>query len=425
MAIIGLGLSGTAVQRLLLSLGYQSSEIFLFDEKPQEKIPSEAIYTSLHELIEQARPKTLIVSPGVSLAKNEIQAFKQAGGFITSELALACDQLTNEKIIAVTGSYGKSTCVSLLGSAAKKENPNNIVSGNIGSPLADYIVNKKNHGLAAEWIILELSSYQLENFENLNPEFSLITSLGPNHLERYRNIEHYYETKWSLLKKTKFASVLNQHGGDLKKFQSTHPTDARAIWSLEKFPSYFDPQKSRLLGEHNENNLLLCLQIAEIAGWRKESIVEMLSFSGLPHRIELLSERDGVQFINDSKATTIDSVLAAIQATQQRFSSTKKIHLLLGGRDKNLPWQELKNIKNVSRFKFYFFGESAELIKNKSGLTGPVYKKFGGAIAGVRSSTQSGEVVLLSPGGTSLDEFKNFEERGDFFRTQTKELWSS
>ena len=228
-AIVGWGLTGQSIYKLLMGIGIPESKILTFDEKDPG-----ARFCQASTLLLQ-NPKSLIVSPGVPLSLAWIQDFQNRGGFVTSELSLANSLLTEEKVIAVTGSIGKSTCVSLLQAGLLQFSPDSFVGGNLGFPLADYVLKKTQGHPLAPWVVLELSSYQLENFNNLRASLSLITYLTPNHLERYANLEKYYETKWSLVSKTQGPVVINQNGGDLLAFAHRHPDPVALL--VERLPS--------------------------------------------------------------------------------------------------------------------------------------------------------------------------------------------
>ena len=429
IAVVGLGKSGQSALRLLKMLGYASQDICTFDES------AAAILSYLHfqdgeVLMHQQKPQTLVVSPGVPLQLDWIKKVKSSGGCITSELALAYDQLTNERCIAVTGSFGKSTTVSLLGVAAQNESQHNFVGGNLGLPLADYAVKVLSGGTKADWVVLELSSYQLENFENLRCELSAITSLSPNHLNRYDSLEHYYLTKWSLLDHTERLCILNRKGHDLTSFASTHAPPNPSLQIQWCDPGVLELQnlnlgENNLIGDHNFDNLNMAACLGAAAGWSTNSLKAMRQFRGLAHRLEALPSRKEIFFINDSKSTTIESVMTALSATTKKFPQAPQIFLLLGGRDKNLPWQALNFSAYGSRVTPVFFGEVASHAKKLSGLSGDVFENLSAALLHLRQTARPKDVVLLSPGGTSWDEFKSFEHRGEFFKTQVESLWSN
>ena len=151
---------------------------------------------------------------------------------------------------------------------------------------------------------------------------------------------------------------------------------------------------------------------------RKDKIREAVqNFQNLEHRMEHVATVRGVEFINDSKATAMDSVLVAVGAALEKTKNDSKLFLLLGGKDKNLPWEQLSVLTAYPNIKVVFFGACGQLAKEKTTLPGDYFSKLEGALNHCYLSAKAGDVVLLSPGGTSLDEFKNFEERGNFFKS--------
>lgn len=412
--IIGMAKSGQSCLKLLLSAGVNRSDILTYD-----KIAGIADISDTN-LIEKLMPKTLVVSPGVSLQSSWIKKLINDGAVLTSELSIAASILTSEIVIGVTGSLGKSTTVSLLGFALSDFSDSYFVGGNIGTPLSEYandlIINKRKK---ADWIVLELSSYQLENCKNLNLKFSAITFLDPNHLERYDSLEQYYKTKIEIHKITQDILFLNESGGDLKDFylQYKHliKIPVKFINSQQEPLKRFNLQETKLFGKHNLDNLSLAASIALACGWPDRSIFKMKDYVGLEHRLEFIGSYQGKIFVNDSKATAIESVRTAIDAIKEK-QTTGKIYVLLGGRDKNLPWKKLNNYSNTQNLYFIFFGECANLAKEKSGLEGFTFPKLNNALDFAIKKMQTNDTLLLSPGGSSLDEFKNFEERGQFFK---------
>jgi UDP-N-acetylmuramoylalanine--D-glutamate ligase len=174
-------------------------------------------------------------------------------------------------------------------------------------------------------------------------------------------------------------------------------------------------EKPQMIGDHNLDNLGLSYATASYLKWPEASFKEMLLFPGLPHRLENCGIHRGILFLNDSKATAIASVIEAAHAVQNEKSQSGKIHMLLGGRDKNLPWENLSILKN-SRFLFHFFGEFGEMAQKKSGLSGTLSQDLHSCLNQITSQLSQRDIVLLSPGGTSLDEFKGFEDRGNYFK---------
>lgn len=420
IAIIGMGKSGEAARRLLLLSGLDSQSVLTFDGKL-----ASADFNDPEMLMKAAQPKTLVVSPGVPLATPWIQKAQASGIKITSEISLACSYLASEKVVGVTGSVGKSTTVSLLGAGLQNFSKDSFVGGNLGTPFAEYVsdvLEKKRP--RAEWIVLELSSYQLENCENLKLDFSAITYFTSNHLERYENLEHYYGTKWKILSLTKKAMFLNKEGGDLVEYfkSNGHSEQVQVISKKDPFLASYHLEKALLIGQHNQDNLALAATLALVAGWPPSAIEGMKSFKGLVHRLENVGTFKGIRFINDSKATAMDSVLIAATAAHDTLANSGRLFLLLGGRDKNLPWQDLVPLKNFKGVEPIFFGECRDIAQKKSFLDGPSFAHLNEALQYTFKNVKSGDTVLLSPGGTSLDEFKSFEDRGNFFKRNVEEF---
>lgn len=404
--IVGLGKSGLAIQRLIRHY-HPQAVLKTYDFKdPKADF-------STFEQVAAFQPKTLVVSPGVPLASPWIQDLIKKGCRLTSELDLSLPLLEKEKVIGITGSMGKSTTTSLLGAAVESLSENNFFGGNLGYPLADYVFEVATGQRArGDWVVLELSSYQLENCKSLSCAASLLTALSQNHLERYESLDHYYETKWALSAATKGPFFLNYDNSEIRRWCGSRLNE-------NTFPvksSEFSAHPMKMVGLHNRENLALALSVAQYFKWPQSAIRAIENYPGLPHRLELVGEKNGVRWINDSKATTIESVVAAVSSCLPDLKPEATLHLLAGGRDKNLPWEDLARLKSFRRVQFYFFGECADIAQKKSLLRGPQFKTLGAAISSAKSQLKSGDIFLLSPGGSSLDEFKNFEERGDYFR---------
>ncbi|XGC80915.1 UDP-N-acetylmuramoyl-L-alanine--D-glutamate ligase [Bdellovibrio bacteriovorus] len=420
IAIVGMGKSGEATRRLLLQLGFASDSILTFDVKLET-----ADFKDPEALMSEARPQTLVVSPGVPLSAGWITKAKEQGAKITSEISLASSCLTTEKLMGVTGSVGKSTTVSLLGAGLEAFSKSGFIGGNLGFPFADYTADVlEGKRPRADWVVLELSSYQLENCENLKLDFSAITYFTSNHLERYDNLEHYYRTKWNILSLTKNAMFLNSEGGDLIEYfkKNGDGEQIKVISKNDPDLAPFQLEKAQLIGQHNQDNLALASALAIAAGWPQQAIEGMKSFKGLAHRLENLGYVNGVRFINDSKATAMDSVLIAATAAFDTLENGGKLHLLLGGRDKNLPWQDLIPLGKLQGVEFVFFGECREIAQKKSALQGESFAHLSEALEFTFKEARKSDTILLSPGGTSLDEFKSFEDRGNFFKKKVEEF---
>lgn len=409
--IVGIGKSGMAAAQLLRAIGFQASDVLLFDEKLQADLKTWPDVAKLPT-------GTLVVSPGVPLKNQAIQDLLAQGWQLTSEITLACQLLTDEKLIGVTGSVAKSTVTSLIGAAAKTDDENAFVGGNLGTPFCEYALSLVQKKPKAKWIVLELSSYQLENCADLKLENSAITFLSANHLERYQSVDEYYLTKCRISEITHNVCVLNSASEDTLKYADRCP-GKKVLTSRKDFKDQTLLAKVKLLGQHNKDNFCVAYEVAKACNFSEKSIQVMCDFTGLQHRIEFVAESNGVTFINDSKATAMDSVLVAVKAAQETASGN--VYALLGGKDKNLPWEELIVLTREKNIVPIFFGACGELAREKMQLPEAKYfSKLNDALDFSFANAKSGDVVLLSPGGTSLDEFKNFEDRGNFFKEKVK-----
>jgi UDP-N-acetylmuramoylalanine--D-glutamate ligase len=422
IAIVGMGKSGESAERLLLHRGFARDQVLTFDHK------SKAQFSDPQKLMREGRPRTLVVSPGVPLKSPWIQEAIQSGVHITSEINLACEVLTDEKVIGVTGSLGKSTTVSLLGAGLLAFDPEGFVGGNLGTPFCDYAYDLLvGHRRKASWIVLELSSYQLENSASLKLEHAAITFLTANHLERYSSKEDYYLTKWRIIDQTRGLLFINKNGGDLLAFAEEQAEFSRChICSKEdKKLQPHALSHAELLGSHNQDNIALAAEIALHCHWPISAIQAMKAFKGLEHRLENMGLYEGILYINDSKATALDSVLTAVSVAHETLPPTGKLFILLGGRDKSLPWESVQVLGNLRGAHFLFFGECRGVAQHKSKLPGESFTNLGAALDSLFLKASEGDTVLLSPGGTSLDEFKSFEDRGRFFKERVRAHYSN
>lgn len=410
IAIIGMGITGMAVLKLLLAAGLSRDQILTFDQKEGADFQDPALLLS-------KSPGTLCVSPGIPLKSPWIQDALKKGLRLTSELEIAFSFLTIEQVIAITGSVGKSTVTALIGEAVLAQDEGAFVGGNLGVPLATYSLRLISEGAKkAHFLVLELSSYQLENFNNLQAKIGVLTYLSPNHLERYSSLEEYFEIKKSLFTRVTSIGIINNLGGDsAAAFGPLRAQFPALQWILTDQNGLPSSIQSRLVGTHNRDNLSLAFATAKALHLPQKSLERMLQFQGLPHRMENCGVHQNVLFINDSKATSMDSVLQAYRSVMNECSG--QIHLLLGGRDKNLPWEKLRVLTNERRLLCSFFGEFGDQIKKKTQLPGSLSTSLQSCLDSLKPRLRSKDLVLLSPGGTSLDEFKNFEDRGNFFKS--------
>ena len=346
------------------------------------------------------------------------------------------------KTIGITGSAGKTTTTTLVGNMAKNAYGDKAyIGGNIGDPLINYVDNMQTDDLA----ILELSSFQLDQM-TISPNVAAILNVTPNHLDRHGTMEAYTAAKARILEfqSEKDAAVLgrddkgswslrNKVHGKLYTFSldeleeglnGTYLQDG--LLNLRDGDAYLPlilREKITLRGDHNVSNVLAAFAIGHAAGLPLDSMLEAVDdFRGVPHRLELVRELRGVRWYNNTIATAPERTIAAIRAFDE------PIVLLLGGRDKDLPWNDLLRLVSERVDHVVLFGEAADKIqKMMVGLDAKRFTvtrtdKLHEAVVKAAEVAEAGDVVLLSPGGTSFDEFKDFAERGERFREWVQAL---
>jgi UDP-N-acetylmuramoylalanine--D-glutamate ligase len=348
------------------------------------------------------------------------------------------------KTVGITGSAGKTTTTTLVGTMAKSAYGDRAyVGGNIGDPLINYVDSMKTGDIA----ILELSSFQLDQM-TISPNVAAILNITPNHLDRHGTMEAYTAAKSRILEfqAETDATVLGRddpgawslrskvrgklYGFSLEEFEEglngAYLQDG--LLNLRDGDAYLPlmlREKISLRGDHNVLNVLAAFAIGHAAGFPLDSMLEAAEeFRGVPHRLELVRELRGVRWYNDSIATAPERSMAAIR------SFDEPIVLLLGGRDKDLPWVELMQLVRERVDHVVLFGEAAGKIQGTAeglglGENGSTITRVDGLREAVRRAAElaePGDVVLLSPGGTSFDEFKDFAERGERFREWVQEL---
>ncbi len=363
------------------------------------------------------------------------------------------------KTVGITGSAGKTTTTTLVGEMASKScssksvydrQPKVYVGGNMGDPLLNYLDEMTAEDLA----ILEISSFQLDQM-SVSPNVAAVLNITPNHLDRHGSMEAYTAAKarildfqhesdtailnrddpgaWNLRSRVK-GRLLSFGLSDLHEDQSGVYA-SQGLYHLREGNAYvLLPIQNviHLRGDHNRLNVLAAVAIGHAAGLSLDAMLEAIEhFHGVPHRLELVRELHGVKWYNDSIATAPERSMAAIRSFEE------PIVLLLGGKDKNLPWEDLAALVRERVDHVVVFGEAAEKILSALGASGSASKprrgkkrpfslqRCGGlreAVLRAAEVAEAGDVVLLSPGGTSFDEFNDFAERGERFRTWVQEL---
>ena len=348
------------------------------------------------------------------------------------------------KTVGITGSAGKTTTTTLVGKMAKNVHGEKAyVGGNIGDPLLNYADEMKADDIA----ILELSSFQLDQM-TLSPNIAAILNVTPNHLDRHGTMEAYTAAKSRILEFQSKDDVAVLGRDDQGAWNLRDKVKGKLVtFSLRDLDDGLDGaylhesnlnlrdgklnislmprEKIHLRGDYNVANVLAAFVIGHAAGFSSDAMVEAVEeFRGVPHRLELVRELNGVRWYNNSIASAPERTIAVLHAFEE------PIVLLLGGRDKNLPWEGLMQLVNERVDHVVIFGEAAEKIERTANSL-PVGMKRTSIIRvnGLREAVlkaaevaKPGDVVLLSPGGTSFDEFKDFEERGERFREWVHKL---
>ena len=377
----------------------------------------------------------IIISPGVPQSISLIEEAKKRKIKITGEIEFAYNLLPNRNYIAITGTDGKTTTVNLIYNIVRSYKKARLL-GNVGNTFSKEIETIEEY----EDIILELSSFQLETIENFHPHISAILNIAEDHLDRYKDIEDYFDAKKNIYKNQNENDFLilnydniftNRLYNELKekgKFNiltfSTKNKNVTIYYNDSNEYIYYQNKKlfsiknRKLFGNHNVENIL----VSVLASLKNNIPVNYIknainNFKGIEHRLELVATINNVMYINDSKATSMNAVTSALK------SFDKNIILIMGGRNKNIDFAPLSDIINERVKKLILMGEAAESL-NDMILSDKkiIIKDFTDAFNYVSSLAVSGDIVLLSPGCASFDSFKNYEERGKYFKSLVYKL---
>jgi len=339
----------------------------------------------------------LVKSPGVPGEAPLVAAARTGGIPVWSEVELGFRLLPGARLVGVTGTNGKTTTTELLGAIFRAAGRDVAVAGNVGRPLS---------GIEpAAWVVCELSSFQLEDVHELACEIAVLLNLEPDHLDRHGSFEAYRAAKLRIFDRAS-AAVLPF---GLEHLTSVRP---RVLFSADD-PL---PAEPALRGRHNRENAAAATAAARLAGIGDEAIAEALrTFPGVPHRLEVVAEVNGVRYVNDSKATNVAATLRALEAF-----ADEPMHLILGGYRKGESFAPLAAALGPNVRRVFLIGETADELA--AIIPGAVkVKDLEHAVLGAAREARGG-VVLLSPGCASYDQFENFEHRGEEFRRLVQKL---
>ena len=440
IAVIGMGKTGLSTARFL---GGQGARVIATDEKPSgkwgaafEQIAGENWLTAgKYDAGVLDGVSMVVPSPGVPPVNEILQAAVRNKIPIISEIELAY-RFIKVPILAVTGTNGKTTTTTLLGEILNNAGKKVFVGGNIGNPLIEFAGNNQD----TDYVVAEISSFQLQWIENFRPLIAVLLNISCDHVNYHGSFDEYRRIKARVFEnqiKQDFA-ILNAEDPEQKSIASFIYAQVAAFSSKNELEAgifikgtniifrnpAFEEEKYpldmiRIPGLHNAENVMAALMTARFCGCSRESIIDTISgFSGLSHRIEFVAEKKSIRYYDDSKGTNVGSVIRALDT----FSAP--IILLLGGRDKDGDFQNLKPLLAAKARQVILFGEARDRIEFLIGKSVPMLKEptLLAAIETAHKIASAGDVVLLSPGCASFDEFNNYKERGNFFKQVVRNL---
>lgn len=435
--VVGLGKTGYSMATWLAEQGVPFRVMDTRDEAPyaaQFVAEQPHIEVCLGRWADEwlAQADELYVSPGVALAEPVLSAAVARGAQVVSDVALYARQ-SLAPIIAVTGSNGKSTVVTLLGEVARHVGVQAVVAGNIGKPVLDLL--HEPHELA----ILELSSFQLEMVEHLNARVAMVLNISPDHMDRYDDLAAYRLAKHRIFNGCDSLVVNADDVLTQPLMSSARPfiayslrrkdlgmlsveVDSDGVHIYDGLQVILHWPSLRLKGRHNLQNILAVLAVAKLMAWPMDVVGEAIAgFGGLPHRCEWVAEQNGVTYVNDSKGTNVGATIAALEGLVPECQG--RLHVLLGGDSKAADFAPLAKVCRTLGVAAYTYGRDGELIAaacTGAGVDVLRHETMTQALAAARARAVAGDWVLLSPACASFDQFKNFEARGDAFARAVK-----
>lgn len=438
--VVGLGKSGVASALFLKARG---ALVTVSDSKPPEQLSTEipalldqgiTVETGGHGERTFRGQDLIVVSPGVPFDTAPLTQARQRGVPIIGEIELAARFLQG-KIVAITGANGKTTTTTLVGEILAAADYPVLVGGNIGTPAISLV----EESTPKTFVVLEISSFQLETIETFRPFISSILNITPDHLDRHRTFQAYVDAKARIFE--------NQAAGDFVVLNADDPATANLAprahpplyWFSRKKEAdrgaflrgehiYFrDGSKEQrilpaaeipLKGSHNLENVLASVCVGALAGCRPEAIRQAVrEFKAVEHRLEFVAAIGGVSYYNDSKATNVDATIKALE------SFPGNIHLILGGKDKGSNYAVLNDLLRARVLRVYTIGAAAEKIESQIAGTEVIRAEtLENAVRRAHDSAKSGDVVLLAPACASFDQFQNYEHRGRFFKEAVRAL---
>jgi len=441
VAIVGMARSGMAAAEFLWTRG---AFVALSDSRPAAALESEIRILNERniryevgghstELFDSA--DLVVVSPGVPLSLPVLRHAAQTGKTLIGEIELASRYLRG-KVIAITGTNGKTTTTTLIGEILRTGGLPVQVGGNIGTPLVSLVESSAED----TWSVVELSSFQLESAPTFRPDIAVILNITPDHLDRYASFEAYTQAKLNIFENqvsSDFA-VLNHEDPNLQNAASkvhsqlfwfsgshevkrgTYVSGGQIIFDSGKVSEQvMTCNEVPLKGRHNIENVAAAITAARLAGISSSSISRSIrNFKAVEHRLEPVAEINGVHFFNDSKATNVDATIKALEA----FESG--VILILGGRDKGGDFKVLSHLLQQRAKSVILLGEASDKIRMQLAGTVPMTQahSMDDAVRLAFQQAAPGDTVLLAPACASFDMFQNYEHRGREFKAAVGRL---
>ncbi len=439
--VVGLGITGIAVARFLRSRGVSVTITDISTDKALGDFAAEAREIGVNILLGEHKVEIfqntdlIVLSPGVPHTIEPVQRAKEKGIPVWGEIELAF-RFIQEPIVAVSGTNGKTTTTALLGEMLACSGVKVFVGGNIGDPLIGYVNSKEKAGL----LVVEVSSFQLDTIQTFRSKIGVLLNIGKDHMNRYPDFNTYARSKARMFKNQQTGDIAVLNGADpqvrligeklniTKLFfngRSRHEKGATingkhlSIHLSETSQSSFDFSEMKLIGRHNMENASAACLAACAAGGTAEGIQTALNtFGGLAHRLEWVAAVNDVTYINDSKATNVDSVARALETFD------KPVILILGGRDKGADFHALKGPVHDRVKTLIAMGETSSRLRSIFGRLTPTIEvcTMKGAVRSAHQAAAPGDVVLLSPACSSFDTFRDYAERGDLFCQEVRQL---
>jgi len=441
--VVGLGKSGEAAASLLASKGYEvtvtdddAGKLAGFGGAPSEGAGARRIETlSSAECLDSLEKfDCLVLSPGIPLAHPLVEKAKRLSIYVTGEIEVAY-QFSTMRIIAVTGTNGKSTVTDLVGKIMELAGVDSVVAGNIGTPFSAVVEER-----SCDTAVLEVSSFQLDTIDRFKADVAVCLNVTPDHLDRYEDsFEKYTASKKRILNRADERTwyVYNSMDPVCESFTRDFP-GRKIPFSRSRLPGdgvFFENgmlvrsmggseevliarDEFMPVGVHNLENALAAVGVAAALGLKDGVVREALrGYRPLAHRMELVRVEGGVAYINDSKATNVDAALKSIA------SIDGKAIVIMGGRDKNADFTVLRSVLGGVK-EIILIGEAADSISRALAGSVPMEKASGleEAVEKARAHAEPGETVLLAPACASFDMFENYKERGEVFKRLVNDL---